>query len=161
METEGQPVIYVGFWARFLAQIVDSILISLVMIPLVRSLYTKGVFNVSQLMNSPIDFLLTLSMAGPSGPLDLLVSYLLPAVVIVVFWTRLQATPGKMLVSARVVDATTMETISVGKAIARYLGYILCLMTFGLGFLWVGIDSRKQGLHDKIAGTLVIRTRKT
>lgn len=161
METEGQPVIYVGFWARFLAQIVDSILISLVMIPLVRSLYTHGVFNFDLLLNSPVDFLIRLSTVGSAGPLDFLVSYLLPAVVIIVFWTRREATPGKMLVSARVVDAATLDTIGTGKAIVRYLGYIVCIFTLGLGFLWVAIDSRKQGLHDKMAGTLVIRRKKT
>jgi len=161
MKTEGQPIIYVGFWARLLAQIVDSILISLIMIPLIRSLYSQGLFDIGRLMKSPVDFLTTLSLQPPSGPLDLFVSYVLPAVVVVAFWLTRQATPGKMLVSARVVDSTTLGKIGPGQAIGRYLGYIVCMISLGLGFLWIAIDARKQGWHDKLAGTLVIRTPKT
>ncbi|MEP7155901.1 MAG: RDD family protein [Betaproteobacteria bacterium] len=157
METDGQPIIYVGFWARLLAQIVDSILISLIMIPLIRSLYSQGLLDFGRMLKSPIDFLMTASLQAPSGPLDFLVSYVLPAVVVVAFWMTKQATPGKMLVSARVVDATTLGKISAGQAIGRYFGYIVCMISLGLGFLWVGIDARKQGWHDKLASTLVIR----
>jgi len=39
----------------------------------------------------------------------------------------------------------------------RYLGYYLSMLPLFLGFIWVGIDRRKQGFHDKIAGTVVIR----
>jgi uncharacterized RDD family membrane protein YckC len=64
-----------------------------------------------------------------------------------------------MLLSLRVVDAKTGGSLSVGQSIARYLGYFVAGIPFGLGILWVGFDSKKQGWHDKIAGTVVVRSR--
>ncbi len=42
----------------------------------------------------------------------------------------------------------------------RYLGYIVSLALAGLGFIWIAFDSRKQGLHDKIADTCVVKVPK-
>ncbi|MEY4425789.1 MAG: hypothetical protein RL535_87, partial [Pseudomonadota bacterium] len=63
------------------------------------------------------------------------------------------------LLSLRVVDDKTGSSLSVGQSIARYLGYFVSGITFGLGLIWVGIDSKKQGWHDKIAGTVVVRNK--
>ena len=41
--------------------------------------------------------------------------------------------------------------------VLRYLGYFVSIITLGIGFLWVAFDPRKQGLHDKIASTVVVR----
>jgi uncharacterized RDD family membrane protein YckC len=60
----------------------------------------------------------------------------------------------------KMVDADTGNTLSKGQAIGRYLAYYLALIPFGLGFLWVAFDKRKQGWHDKLAGTVVIRDKK-
>lgn len=73
------------------------------------------------------------------------------------FWRLWQATPGKALLSLRVVDADTGKTLSVGQAAARYVCYILSMLPAGLGFIWVAFDRRKQGWHDKIAQTVVVR----
>jgi uncharacterized RDD family membrane protein YckC len=65
-------------------------------------------------------------------------------------------TPGKMICGLKVVrlDGTP---VSYGQALARTLGYYVNLLTLCIGFLWVAFDPRKQGLHDKIAGTCEIR----
>jgi hypothetical protein len=68
-------------------------------------------------------------------------------------------TPGKMLLRLRVVDAHTGQAISTPKAIGRYLGYYVSVLPLMLGIIWVGIDKKKQGFHDKLAGTVVIRDR--
>jgi uncharacterized RDD family membrane protein YckC len=73
------------------------------------------------------------------------------------FWTKYLGTPGKMLLRLRVVDANTGKAISTPKAIGRYLGYYVSAFPLLLGFIWVGIDKKKQGFHDKLAGTVVIR----
>jgi uncharacterized RDD family membrane protein YckC len=39
----------------------------------------------------------------------------------------------------------------------RYLGYIICFLMLGTGFLWIAFDVRKQGIHDKIADTVVVK----
>lgn len=140
MENEGYE--YVGFWARVLASIVDSILILLITIPILRVVYGPEYWLSTSLIRGPVDFLLT---------------WVFPAIAIVTFWLARQATPGKMLISARIVDAETGGKPSTGQFVGRYLGYFAAMIPLMLGIIWVGIDNRKQGWHDKLAGTLVIR----
>lgn len=64
-----------------------------------------------------------------------------------------------MAIGARVVDARTAQGISPGRAVARYLGYCASSIVLFVGYLWVGFDPRKQGRHDHIAGTVVVRKR--
>jgi len=65
-------------------------------------------------------------------------------------------TPGKMICGLKVVQLDG-SPVSFGRAAVRTLGYYLNHFTLCIGFLWVAIDRRKQGLHDKIAGTYEIR----
>ena len=83
----------------------------------------------------------------------------MPAVAVIAFWLYKQATPGKMLVHARVVDAKTGNTLSTSQSVIRYLGYFVSAIPLCLGLIWVAFDPRKQGWHDKLAGTVVIRSR--
>lgn len=91
-----------------------------------------------------------------AGPADFFISYVCPALVSIWFWCRYRGTPGKLIVSAYVVDAVTYETVSRKQAIIRYLAYFVSFVPLGLGYVWVAFDQRKQGWHDKIAGTVVI-----
>jgi uncharacterized RDD family membrane protein YckC len=75
------------------------------------------------------------------------------------FWTQKQATPGKAVLSLRVLDAESGKNLSIGQSIGRYLGYFVSVIPLGLGLLWVGLDSRKQGWHDKLAHTVVVRAK--
>jgi uncharacterized RDD family membrane protein YckC len=95
-----------------------------------------------------------------TGFIDILVTWILPLVAVIWFWVAKQATPGKMLLSLRVVDAKTGGRLSVGQSLVRYVGYFVSTFPFCLGLIWVGIDSKKQGWHDKIAGTVVIRSKR-
>ena len=63
-------------------------------------------------------------------------------------------TPGKMLLRIKVVRENGKD-ITYGTALLRWLGYIISGLFFNLGFLWVAFDCKKQGWHDKIAGTVV------
>ena len=65
-------------------------------------------------------------------------------------------TPGKMLLGLKVVRADG-EAVGIGRALVRWMGQCLSLLLLGLGFLMVGLSGRKQGLHDKIAGTYIVR----
>lgn len=85
-------------------------------------------------------------------------SILLPAIYFIFFWTKKNGqTLGDKLLNIRVVsvDGTPITT---GKALLRYLGYIVNGLTLYIGWLWPLWDPCKQGLHDKIAGTYVIRS---
>lgn len=142
---EPQPQ-YVGFWARVGAAIIDTILLLIICAPLVTYIYgadywmgTHGMFI--------------------AGPADFLINWLLPAVAVILFWIYRQATPGKMAIGAKIVDAKTGGKASTGQLIGRYLGYYVSILPLMLGIIWVGIDAKKQGFHDKLAGTLVVRSR--
>jgi len=81
--------------------------------------------------------------------------WLIPAAIAVWFLARLGATPGKLVLRARVVDARSGGPLSVRQAWIRVLACPLSYLTGG--HLLAIFDARKQALHDKIAGTVVIR----
>ena len=67
-------------------------------------------------------------------------------------------TPGKMLLGLRVIQASG-DPMTLGIAFLRWVGYLISGPVLFLGFLWIAFDGRKQGWHDKIAATVVIRGR--
>ncbi len=69
------------------------------------------------------------------------------------FWS---ATPGKMVMRIKVVDAKTEQPISDLQIFFRLCGYLMSAAFFMIGFFWIGIDKRKQAWHDKFAGTVVV-----
>ena len=73
------------------------------------------------------------------------------------FWLYKSATPGKMVLGLKVVDADSGTPLSVGQSIIRYLGYYIASIPLLLGLLWVGWDKKKQGWHDKLAKTVVVK----
>ena len=135
------PVKYAGFWVRFLSFLLDSILLTMVTIPILLVFY-----DMNQLMFSPE----TLGMGY------YLISYGLPFIACIVFWKYRSATPGTIWMELIVVDADTLGKPSNGRLVVRYIGYYLSSLLILLGFVWIAFDSRKQGLHDKLANTLVI-----
>lgn len=139
-----EDVEYAGFWRRLLASLIDTVLISLVLGPLLALLGRDADFGLADQLPKLSDNLLHL---------------LLPAAIVIAFWLVKQGTPGKLLVGARVVDAATGNTLTPGQAIGRYLGYYVSIIPMCLGLLWVAFDARKQGWHDKLAGTVVILTK--
>ncbi len=150
---------YVGFWPRVGASIIDTILVLLVTAPLVSWIYGADPDpDLNELLTADLQSLLAY-LVTPKGPLDVLINWVLPAAVIIVFWLTREATPGKMAVGARVVDAKTGKAISVSQGIIRYLGYYVSIFPLLLGLLWVAFDPRKQGFHDKLAGTVVVRAK--
>jgi uncharacterized RDD family membrane protein YckC len=133
---------YVGFWARTGAAIIDVLLQLVITTPLTIAIYGSYTSPKGRMFQ---------------GPADVLINLVLPAAVVIAFWVYKGATPGKMAMSARVVDADTGEPMSGGQAALRYVGYFISILPLGVGYLWVGLDRRKQGWHDKIAGTVVVR----
>lgn len=60
-----------------------------------------------------------------------------------------------MVIGANILDARTGGQPSNLQLLVRYAGYFVSMFALGLGFIWIGVDRRKQGWHDKIAGTVV------
>ena len=123
---ENNQLEYVGFWARVVATIIDAILLLIVTLPLLFAFYGSAYLT---------------SENSVEGPMDVLLTYVFPVVATVLFWYWKQATPGKMAVSAKIVDARTGKEPSVGQYIGRYFAYVLSAIPFGLGFLWVAFAS--------------------
>jgi uncharacterized RDD family membrane protein YckC len=133
---------YAGFWRRFGAALIDAALLCIVSFPVLNVVYGVDYWLDERLIKGPVDFL---------------VSWLLPAVVVLVFWVTKGATPGKMAIAAQVVDERTGGKPSTGQLVGRYFAYFLSTLPFCLGFIWAGFDPKKQGWHDKLAGTVVVR----
>ena len=133
---------YVGFWSRTGASIIDTVILLAIIYPILFAIYGKEYFTKT-------DFLL--------GVPDFLLNYVLPAAAVLLFWFYKSATPGKMVIRASIVDAKTGGKPSIGQFVGRYFSYYLSALPLGLGIFWVGWDAKKQGWHDKLAGTLVVR----
>jgi len=136
---------YAGFWIRVGAALIDAVLIIAITYPLLYAIYGDSYFADDK--------------AFISGPAEVLISWVFPAVATILFWRIKQATPGKMALSLQIVDARTGKTLSLGQSVARYLGYFVSTLPLGLGFIWIGFDARKQGWHDKIGKAVVIRSK--
>ena len=156
----------VGFWKRFLAFIIDSIVAMAVIVPLLFAVHAQAEWQrLSAALEDALskaaggarpDIAFLVSDAGFAGPLDVLIQVVLPIAALLAFWKLRNATPGKMAIAAKIVDAGTGKLPSDGKLLIRFLGYFVSILTLGIGFLWIAIDRRKQGLHDKIAKTMVV-----
>jgi uncharacterized RDD family membrane protein YckC len=135
---------YAGFWIRVGAALIDSVLFVIVFSIPLTVIYGTEYWT---------------SSTGTKGYWDVLIQYIAPVVITIWFWTTYLGTPGKLALRLRVVDAQTGQAISTPQAIGRYLGYYVSILPLMLGIIWVGIDKKKQGFHDKLAGTVVIRER--
>ena len=133
---------YVGFWKRTVAVLVDTFLIILVTLPILI-----WVYGIEYLNNEHME----------KGSFDFIINYVFPTIAVILLWKYYQATPGKMIFKATIVDAKTGGKPTLKQWIIRYLGYIISTIPLGLGYFWVAFDKKKQGFHDKLAKTVVIQ----
>lgn len=139
---------HAGFWIRFVAKLIDWIIIRVISIPLFTLLGGSMLSPPPQLS---LGWLLT------PRPIDFI-----PLLVLVVFdgffIGKFGATPGKMALGLRVVTEHGTR-VSLGRAFGRssaeVLSFIICL----IGYIIAAFEGQKRGLHDHIAATRVIRTR--
>ena len=150
---------YAGFWIRVGANLIDLIIL-LVSFSVLAGLF---MFVFSDMLFGPMysqGGLIYHRQAFAFFELfEILFKYVVPFILTIWFWLKFQATPGKMATNLRLVDALTGDTLSKGQAIGRYFATFLSLIPFGLGYLWIAFDRRNQSWHDKLAGTVVIRSR--
>jgi uncharacterized RDD family membrane protein YckC len=133
-----------GFGVRFAAALIDAALVTFLAIPL----WIVASFAVRQ---SPI----VATFAVPA------VFALLSLVYPIVFWATKGATPGKIFLRLRIIGPRPGPEDGLGwrTAIVRFVGYLVSAAFLGSGFLVILFTSQKQGLHDLIAGTRVVRLR--
>ncbi len=125
-----------GFWIRVVAFIIDSIIVGVV--------------------NSIIAAILNSSTTGRSG-----IQTLLGIIYFTYFWSASSPWPGQTvgdkLLSLRVIR-TDGSDLSIVQAFIRYVGLFISFLVIFIGVIWVAFDPNKQGWHDKIAGTYVVKT---
>jgi uncharacterized RDD family membrane protein YckC len=150
---ESYTVDYAGFWWRSGAFIIDGAILWGI------NYLMTGLWNLATdlpwggLTQEMIDTGVT---TAPLWWLRLIVFFVVQVGYFVGFWAWRGQTPGKWLMRIKVVHFDG-SPVGWGGALLRYCGYIISAIIFLIGFFWIGFDNRRQGIHDKIAETFVIR----
>lgn len=146
-----EGVRYGGFWARVAAAVIDSIVLGAVGGLLIwASLSAAGETTGSTPEETAM---LAVSMQFVGALAVWLYDALMES-------SSKQATLGKMALGLRVTDLHG-NRIGFGKATGRHFGKYVSSLILGIGFLMVAWTPQKQGLHDQMAGTLVLKGRRS
>lgn len=129
-------VAYAGFWRRVAAYMIDWLVL---LVP---------------------SFILGVLLGGALGDVGAALAQIAAIILSWVYFSSMESSPrqgtvGKRAMGLRVCDING-QRISFGKASGRYFGKILSGLLVCIGYLMVAFTDRKQGLHDKMAGTLVL-----
>lgn len=137
---------YAGFVSRMLAFGIDIVVIVVMLIALGWLVDTVTTLFPPVLID--LESIYQIAIAG-------VVVVVTSAIYYLFFWTLTGQTPGKMLLGIRVVSLDG-SGLSLWQALRRFVGYFLSALAIYVGYLWVLIDNRRQGWHDKLAGTIVV-----
>lgn len=153
------PSPYGGFWIRLLAYIIDRIVVGIVAAPIffimAMPTITRLVHEAEQNQDNPSPELI-FSMLGAISTFIIVafVGYwLYEALLTSSAW---QGTVGKRVLRLKVTDEAG-NRISFGRATGRFFAKILSQMVLWIGFIMIAFTDRKRGLHDMLAGTLVMK----
>jgi uncharacterized RDD family membrane protein YckC len=135
---------YAGFWVRFLAIIIDAIVLGLLSAALIP-------LTGAEMITTTTNGVVTVNYASNAW------STLIGLIYFVGLWAWRGQTIGMMPFNMKVVGVADGNKIDVLRGLLRYVGIIISIIPLFLGLIWAAFDSRKQGWHDKIAGTVVIR----
>lgn len=151
---------YAGFWLRFVAYVIDYIIIwvaqTFIFIPIL------GIIGISFATGIGENTTEAEAIGMIAGLIAMLgATLLLSAIIALLYWTilessKLQGTIGKVALGIKVTDLEGNK-LDFGKALVRNLCKIISGMILGLGYIIAAFTDKKQGLHDMIASTLVVR----
>ena len=149
---------YAGFWIRVLAFILDRIVVSIAAAPFYFALVLPSVLRIiheAQNNGEPSPEMIFSIIGGASMFLVLVfVGYwLYEALLTASSW---QGTIGKRVLRLKVTDKAG-NRISFGRSTGRFFAKILSYVTLWIGFIMVAFTDKKRGLHDILAGTVVVR----
>ncbi len=134
---------YGGFWIRFCAIVVDTVIISVF----------TGIINKALGLN----VLSNQTDLSPKAIFATLFGLLVGVFYYSVLQGMLQGTIGKKAMGLVLVDEKTLGKISFGQSIGRYMMCWVSALCLGIGYIMVGFSDKKQGWHDRVAGTLVVK----
>jgi len=165
---------YAGFYTRLYATLIDITLSTMLVFPFIPKTLKQGevppelqraIIDLQSGLITPQFFLIEvedymLYGGGISAMFaNSFIDMAIMGIAVILFWIYRSATPGKMIFSLKIVDVVSNEKPSNLQVIVRYFAYIISGVPLFLGFVWVAFDKKKQGWHDKIAGTAVISTK--
>lgn len=151
---------YAGFVTRFIAFSIDLLLVVITQVTILLFVrvvlnffglddLTRAIFEPAEAPNSSVLISVLRWVIAVLG------SAVVFAIYVITFWLLVDKTLGQALLGLRVLRSNG-RPITLVPAIKRLLGYYISFFALGLGFLWVLVDDRRQGWHDKIADTVVI-----
>ena len=142
---------YAGFWIRVGAYIVDTIVL------LIAQTIIFTIFGVSMFGATSLDPAATDVFATAGGGIAYAITTIGSVLYFVIMESSAkQGTLGKMALGLVVTDADG-NRISFLRALGRYFAKILSGLILLIGYIMVGLTERKQGLHDMICSTLVLK----
>jgi len=144
---------YGGFWIRVIAYIIDAIILNVASL-IVGLLFGGGLVGTMTMTGGSQSDLVEAANYG-GGIIGLLMSWLYYALM---ESSARQATVGKMAFGLIVTDEAG-QRIGFGRATGRFFAKILSAIVLMIGFIMVAFTQRKQGLHDLVASTLVVKAR--
>jgi uncharacterized RDD family membrane protein YckC len=152
---------YAGFWVRFGAHVIDWFAIgtplSIIMIVALGSVFSSISCNYANFGNGQFSGCTIPGSAFTGLTIFWLLWLLVPAIYFIAMWALAGRTFGQMALGLYVVDAANGQKISVGRSLLRYFGFLISSWALLIGLIWAAFDPRKQGWHDKIANTFVVR----
>ncbi len=147
---------FAGFWRRFVAYRIDGFIIGVIFTLLV--IIATVAYVAGALSNDGVRLVTKLTDPARMATISALIwafSIILNIAYCTYFHGSTGRTPGKSLMGLQVVSVQGTP-LSYGTAFLRSVGYLVSSLVFCLGYIWIGFERRKQGWHDKIAGTVVI-----
>ncbi|HDJ33618.1 MAG TPA: RDD family protein [Bacteroidetes bacterium] len=160
IEEKPVRVRYAGFWLRFVAYLIDYLLLEIIgfiiSIPFIGAIVFSA-FTIAE--SNSFNEKTVFGIAGILGAVFMMV-----IITILLGWlyfalmesSKNQGTLGKMALGLKVTDMKG-QRISFGRATGRYFGKIISGMVFMIGYILAGLTEKKQALHDMMAGCLVVR----
>ena len=160
---EGVPGIqpafrYAGFWIRFLAVLIDGLIMGVVGAAVQMLLLGTTVMSVGRVRPNATPEEAFTAMGAVFGTIALVsvINIAIAACYEAFFLSRVGATPGKMACSLKVVRPDG-SPLSLGRAFGRYFAKWLSWIILGIGFIIAGFDAQKRALHDMICDTRVVK----
>jgi len=152
-----KAVSYAGFWKRFFAYIVDSVIMGIVcLIIFLPFIFMMGISFWAERHFEDEDAQVGLVFALLSSyALAIFLAFIAQWLYFALMESKKGATLGKMALGIKVTDMNG-NLISFGRATGRYFGKILSGLTLYIGYIMAGFTQQKQALHDILAGTLVV-----
>ncbi len=168
----GPQVKYAGFNRRMMAATVDSILVMILLAPLIDAALlaaygpmplsaddfaakTAEIADPEQARLAAVELLRQSGMVG-HWLQNAFWQWATLSAATGICWFFWAATPGKWLLRLRIEDEKTGAPISEKQIYLRLLGYVVSAVPLFAGFFWISFNKRRQGWHDKLAGTVVV-----